>query len=86
MIKVKEDDMGKVCSTSGEKRNAYMLLVREPEGKRALGRPRCRLEDNIKMDLKKIGWGGMDWIGLAVDREFKGFCASGMGLLVSIKA
>jgi hypothetical protein len=43
----------------GRKRNAYMILVGEPEGKRLLGRPRCRLVDNIKMDLRERGWGGM---------------------------
>jgi hypothetical protein len=49
----------------GEKRNAYRLLVGKPEGKRPLGRPRCGWVDNIKMDLLEIGWGGVDWIGLA---------------------
>jgi hypothetical protein len=49
--------------------NAYRLLVGKPEGKRALGRPRCRWVDNIKMDLLEIGWGGVDWIGLAKDRD-----------------
>jgi hypothetical protein len=53
----------------GEKRNAYRLLVGKPEGKRPLGRPRCRWVDNIKMDLLEIGWGGVDWIGLAQDRD-----------------
>jgi hypothetical protein len=53
----------------GEKRNAYALLVRKPEGKRQLGRPRRRWVDNIKMDLLEIGWGGVDWIGLAQDRD-----------------
>jgi hypothetical protein len=53
----------------GEKRNAYRLLVRKPEGKRPLGRPRHRWVDNIKMDLLEIGWGGLDWIGLARDRD-----------------
>jgi hypothetical protein len=52
-----------------EKRNAYMILVGKPEGKRPLGRPTRRLEDNIKMDLKQTGWGGMDWIDLAQDRD-----------------
>jgi hypothetical protein len=52
-----------------EKRNAYMILVGKPEGKRPLGRPRCMWVDNIKMDLKEIGWGGMDWIHLAQDRD-----------------
>jgi hypothetical protein len=43
--------------------------VGKPEEKRALGRPRSRLVDNIKMDLFEIGWGGVDWIGLAQDRD-----------------
>jgi hypothetical protein len=49
----------------GEKRNAYRLLVGKPEEKRPLGRPRRRWVDNIKIDLLEIGWGGVDWIGLA---------------------
>jgi hypothetical protein len=53
----------------GEKRNACRILVGKPEGKRLLGRPRCRWLDNIKMDLRVIGWGGMDWIDLAQDRN-----------------
>jgi hypothetical protein len=53
----------------GEKRNAYRLLVGKPEGKRPLGSPRRRWVDNIKMDLFEIGWGGVDWIGLAQDRD-----------------
>jgi hypothetical protein len=52
-----------------EKRNAYRISVGKPEGKRSLGRPGRRLEDNIKMDLREIGWGGMDWINLAQDSE-----------------
>jgi hypothetical protein len=54
---------------TGEKRNAYRILVGKPEGKRPLGRPRHRWENNIKMDLRAIGWGGMDWIDLAQDRD-----------------
>jgi hypothetical protein len=46
------------------KRIAYMLFVGKPEGKRPLGRSRCRWMDNIKMDVVKIGWGGVNWIGL----------------------
>jgi hypothetical protein len=61
--------MGGRCSTNGEKRNAYRLLVGKPEGKRPLGRPRRRWVDNIKMDLGKVGWGDVDWIGLAKDRN-----------------
>jgi hypothetical protein len=53
----------------GEKRNAYRLLVGKPEGKRQIGRPRCRWVDNIKMDLGEVGWGDVDWIGLAQDRN-----------------
>jgi hypothetical protein len=53
----------------GEKRNAYRILVGQPEGKRPLGRPRRRWEDNVRMDLREIGWGGMDWIDLAQDRD-----------------
>jgi hypothetical protein len=46
----------------GEKRNVYRILVGKPEGKRPLRRPRHRWEDNSKMDLREIGWGGMNWI------------------------
>jgi hypothetical protein len=55
----------------GEKRKAYRILVGTPEGKRQLGRPRCTRtwEDNIKTDLREIGWGDMDWIDLAQNRD-----------------
>ena len=52
----------------GERRGGYRVLVGKPEGKRPLGRPRRRWEDNIKMDLQEVGCGGMDWIELAQDR------------------
>jgi hypothetical protein len=55
------------CSTNGEKRNAYRLLVGKPEGKRPLGRRRW--VDNIRMYLGEVGWGDVDWIGLAKDRN-----------------
>jgi hypothetical protein len=45
------------------------VLVGKPEGKRPLGRPRCRWVDNIKMDLRETGWDGMEWIDLAQDRD-----------------
>jgi hypothetical protein len=47
----------------------YRALVGKPEGKRPLGRPRCRWEEDIKMDLPDVGWGGMNWIELAQDRD-----------------
>jgi hypothetical protein len=53
----------------GEKRNAYRMLVGKPEGKRLLGRPRHRSEDNIKMDLRDTEWGIMDWSLLTQDRD-----------------
>jgi hypothetical protein len=52
-----------------EERGVYRVLVGKPEGKRPLGRPRHRWEDNIKMDFQKLGCGVMDWIGLAQDRD-----------------
>jgi hypothetical protein len=53
----------------GEKRNPYRILVEKPEGKRSLGKPRRRWVDNIKIDLREIGWDGMNWIDLALDRD-----------------
>jgi hypothetical protein len=52
-----------------EKKNAYRLLVGKQEGKRSLGRPRPRWVDNIRMDLREVGWSDVDWIGLAKDRN-----------------
>jgi hypothetical protein len=53
----------------GEERKVYKVLVGKPEGKRQLGRPRRRWEDGIRMDLRKIDLGGMDWIRLSQDRD-----------------
>jgi hypothetical protein len=61
--------MCRACSTNGEKINAYTILVENPEGKRPLGRRRRRWVDNIKMDLRDIGWDGMDLIYLAQVRD-----------------
>jgi hypothetical protein len=57
---VKEGEIDKVCSTHGRKTNSYSVLEGKPEGKTPLGRPKCRWEDTVKIDLKEIGWGGMD--------------------------
>jgi hypothetical protein len=62
------DEMGIACSMNGAKRNAYRILVEKPEGKRPPGRPRLWWVDNIKMHLREIGWGGMDWIDLTQDK------------------
>ena len=53
----------------GDRRGAYRVLVGTPEGKRPLGRPRYRREDNIKICFQAVRWGGMDWIDLAQDRD-----------------
>jgi hypothetical protein len=61
--------MDRACSTNGEKRNTYRLLVVKPEDKRPLGRPRHWWEDNIKIDLGELGFGDVDWVDLAQDRN-----------------
>jgi len=53
----------------GERRGVYRVLVGKPEGKRLLGTTRRRWEDNIKIDLQEVGYGVMDWIELAQDRD-----------------
>jgi len=53
----------------GERRGVYRVLVGKPEGKSPLGKPRRRWKNNIKMDPQEVGCGGMDWIGLAQDRD-----------------
>jgi hypothetical protein len=64
---VKDDEMGRACSTSGG--GMHRILVGKAEEKRPLGRPRRRWVDNIKMNFREIGWGGMDCIDLAQDRD-----------------
>jgi hypothetical protein len=61
--------VGRACSTKGERRNAYRILVGKLEGRRPLGRPRRRWVDNIKMYLREIGWDGTVWIGLSQDMD-----------------
>ena len=65
-------------------RNAKRILVRKPEGKRPLGRPRRRWEDNIKMDLREVGCDLRDWIALAEDRDqWRAYVRAVMNLWVS---
>jgi hypothetical protein len=54
---------------TGEMRNAYNILIGKPKGKRQLRRPRCRWEDNIRMNIREIGWEGVDWMRLTPDRD-----------------
>jgi hypothetical protein len=62
--------MGGACSVDGGRREAYIgFWWRKLRGKRPLGRPRRRWEDNIRMDIQEVGCGDMDWIGLAQDRD-----------------
>jgi hypothetical protein len=66
---MEKNEMGGHVARMGERRGAYTILVGRPEGRRPLGRPRRRWEDNIKTDLEEVGWVGMDWIELAQDRD-----------------
>ena len=63
---IKKTEIGRTRSTYGERRGAYRVLVGKPEGRRPLGRSKCRWEDNIKMDLREVGWEGhgLDQSGL----------------------
>ena len=67
--KIEKNEVGGVCSTYGERRGVYRVLVGKPEGNRPLVKPRHRWEDNIKIDLQEVGCGGVDWIELAQDRD-----------------
>ena len=64
---VKKIEMVRICGTYGgeARRGAYRALVVKPEGRRPLGRPRRRWKDNIKMDIREVGWESIDWINLA---------------------
>jgi len=67
----------------GEEMGVYRVLVRKPEGRRPLGRPRCRWVYNIRTDLQDVGCGYMDWIGLAQDRDrWRTFVSAVMNLRV----
>jgi hypothetical protein len=67
MIKSRRVRWAGLVARNWENRNAYRILVGKPEGMRPLGRPTRRWVDNIKMNLREIGWDGMDWICLAQD-------------------
>jgi len=62
---IEKNEMSGTCSTYGGRSCVYRILMGKPEGKRLLGRPRCKLDDNIKMDLQELGCGGVDCIDLA---------------------
>jgi hypothetical protein len=70
-VKSRTNEMGGACSIArmGNKRNACRLLMRKPQGHRPLGRPRRIWVDNIRMHLGEVGWGDVDWIGVAQDRN-----------------
>jgi hypothetical protein len=69
IIKARRMRLAGHVARMGEKRNAYRFLVGKPEGKKPLRRPRRRWLDNIRMDVVEVGWGDVDWIGLAQDRN-----------------
>jgi hypothetical protein len=69
IIKSRRMSWARHVARMGEKRNAYRLLVGKLEGKRSLRKPRRRWVDNMRMDLREVGWGDVDWIGLAQDRN-----------------
>ena len=66
---IEKNEVGGACSTYGEKRGVYGVLVGKPEGKRPLGRPRHRWKNNIETVLSEVWWVGIDWIDLAQDRD-----------------
>jgi hypothetical protein len=66
--RIKEDGMGRTCSTYGEMRNALKILVGRPEVKRTVGKPQRRWKNNIKMNINEIRREDVDWAGLAHDR------------------
>jgi hypothetical protein len=70
---IKEGAMSRACSTNGEKRNSHrMLWESQKERKRPQGRLRCVWVDNIKVDLRQIEWGEVDWIDLTQERNYWG--------------
>jgi hypothetical protein len=86
MITLRKMRWAKHVARLGERMNAYRTLVGKPEGKRPLGRSRSRWMDNTKLDLREIGWHGMDWIDLTQNRDlWKAFWERGNEPTGSIK-
>jgi hypothetical protein len=78
--------VGGACGTHGEGRGVYRVLVGRPEGKRPLGRPRRRWEDNIQIDLREIGIDEANWIRLALERvRWRAFVHTVMNLRVPLR-
>jgi len=83
---IKNIEMGRPCGTYGDRRGTYRILVTRPAGKRYLSRPRCRWEDNNRMDLQEVGWGigtGLIWLRIGTDGG--GPCECGHEPSVSVK-
>jgi hypothetical protein len=73
---VKEDKTGRACSIMGMRKKAYRVLVRKLERKRLVGKPRHKSENNIKIDFRERGWGGLEWIRLIQYRDQWRVCVS----------
>jgi hypothetical protein len=72
VYKIEKNEFGGTCSTTGKRRGVYRVLMGKPEGKRPLGRPRRRWENNIKMDLQEVGcgvWTGLSWLRIRTGGE-----------------
>jgi hypothetical protein len=69
MVKSRRTGWAGHLARTGETRNVYRVSVGKPEGKRPLGRLRCKWAGNIKIDLRETGMGGMEWINVAQDRD-----------------